>query len=254
MKNYFGFITQWGFYWQNHCNLDHLLPLGVTDHNKSSSNAACSHRHTHTHLYCGADFSSKASGYWCLMTDEQTSGFHDWLKNKNTYTWLQKVQSSFFMVLNQQCLWVMLELFAKLKQGELANSCTSKFRLNIVSRTKHVIICGTKYHSDQSKPILEYSQKYHLSIFLYVQQRSFTYSNLSGHVHWKLSPCVHTKHDYMQNQSKVHLCKLEIFNLSEMSCVSLGFAECNNWILLWSGAVHLQEESSELTFFFKFWD
>ncbi len=44
-----------------------------------------------THLYCRADFSSKASSYWCFVTDEKTSGFNHWLENKDTQKWLGKV-------------------------------------------------------------------------------------------------------------------------------------------------------------------
>lgn len=45
-------------------NWEHLLPLEWTDHSSVSS---------HTHLYRRADLRSKASRYWCLVTDEQTS-------------------------------------------------------------------------------------------------------------------------------------------------------------------------------------
>lgn len=36
----------------------------------------------YTHLYCGADFCCKASGHWCLVTDEQAARFYYRLKKE----------------------------------------------------------------------------------------------------------------------------------------------------------------------------
>lgn len=48
-----------------------------------------------THLYCGADFCCKASGHWCLVTDEQAARFYYRLKKEEEKkTQLQKIQSS----------------------------------------------------------------------------------------------------------------------------------------------------------------
>lgn len=49
-----------------------------------------------THLYCGADFCCKASGHWCLVTDEQAARFCYRLKKgeeEERKTQLQKIQS-----------------------------------------------------------------------------------------------------------------------------------------------------------------